>query len=110
MGDGFDLVPVGQGFASLTAPSKRLEADITAGLVHHDGNPVLAWMVANAAAEEDAAGNIKPSRQRSTEKIDGVAAWCDALFAWAGASRAEGSFVSAYAGLTVEEILERMRT
>jgi phage terminase large subunit-like protein len=39
-------------------------------------------MVANAAAEMDAAGNVKPSRDKSGEKIDRVAAWCDALFAW----------------------------
>lgn len=79
----FDVVEVGQGFASLSAPAKRLEADIAAGFVHHDGNPVLRWMVANAVASEDAAGNIKPDRERSTEKIDGVAAWLDALFALA---------------------------
>ena len=66
-------------------PAKRIEADIAAGLVHHDGNPVLRWMVANAAATQDAAGNIKPDREKSAEKIDGVAAWCDALFAWATA-------------------------
>ena len=35
-------------------------------------------------AEMDAAGNIKPSRDRSSEKIDGVAAWCDALYVWMG--------------------------
>jgi phage terminase large subunit-like protein len=79
------LQPVGQGFASLAGPAKRLEGDIAAGLVHHDGNPVLAWMVANAVAAQDAAGNVKPDRARSADKIDGVAAWCDALFAWAGA-------------------------
>ena len=83
--EGFEVLEVGQGYASLSAPAKRLEADIASGLVHHDGNPVLRWMVANAAVSEDAAGNIKPDRERSADKIDGVAAWCDALFAWAGA-------------------------
>jgi phage terminase large subunit-like protein len=96
MGDGFDLLPVGQGYASLTAPAKLLEGHVAGGLVHHDGNPVLAWMVANAVAEIDAAGNIKPSRERSSAKIDGVAAWCDALFAWANAGPEEEAFVSVY--------------
>ena len=94
--EGFDVVEVGQGYASLSAPAKRLEADIAAGLVHHDGNPVLRWMVANAVASEDAAGNIKPDREKSADKIDGVAAWCDALVAWAGAEAAEKPFVSVY--------------
>ena len=82
---GLDVLEVGQGYASLSAPAKRLEADIAAGLVHHDGNPVLRWMVGNAVAVEDAAGNLKPDRERSSEKIDGLVAWCDALFAWANA-------------------------
>jgi phage terminase large subunit-like protein len=77
-----NVVEVGQGYASLSAPAKRLEADIAAGYVHHDGNPVLRWMVGNAVATQDAAGNLKPDRERSSEKIDGVAAWCDALYAW----------------------------
>lgn len=81
-GDGFEMVPVGQGFASLSAPAKDLEGHVASGLIHHDGNPVLRWMVANAVAEQDPAGNIKPARDKSNEKIDGVAAWCDALFAW----------------------------
>ncbi len=81
--EGFEVVEVGQGYASLSAPAKRLEADIAAGLVHHDGNPVLRWMVANAGASQDAAGNIKPDRARSSDKIDGVAAWLDALVAMA---------------------------
>lgn len=79
-GVGFEVVEVGQGYVSLSAPAKRLEADIAKGLVHHDGNPVLRWMVSNAVASEDAAGNIKPDKDKSNERIDGVAAWCNALF------------------------------
>ena len=94
--EGFEVVEVGQGYASMSAPAKRVEADIAGELVHHEGNPVLVWMVANAAAEEDPAGNIKPSKEKSIEKIDGVAAWCDALFAEANADL-EDDFESAYA-------------
>jgi phage terminase large subunit-like protein len=93
--EGLEVVEVGQGYGSLSAPAKKLEADIATGLIHHDGNPVLAWMVANAVAEQDPAGNIKPSRDKSTEKIDGVAAWCDALFAWAN-GEVEEDFTSVY--------------
>jgi phage terminase large subunit-like protein len=79
--EGIEVVEVGQGFASLTAPAKQVEADIAAGFVHHDGNPVLSWMVANASAAQDAAGNIKPDKDKSNERIDGVAAWVDAVYA-----------------------------
>ena len=95
-GDGFDMLPVGQGYASLTAPAKQLEGHIAAGFVHHDGNPVLRWMVGNAVAEIDAAGNIKPSRERSSHKIDGIAAWCDALFAMTAAPPEEDHGPSIY--------------
>jgi len=103
---GFEVVEVGQGFASLSAPAKRLEADIAAGLVHHDGNPVTAWMVANAAAATDPAGNIKPDREKSSEKIDGVAAWCDALFALANIER-EDEFVSVYETRGIDWVSDR---
>jgi len=45
---------------------------------------------------------LKPSREKSTDRIDGIAAWCDALFARhvAGEPRDE---VSAYE--TVRTIL-----
>jgi phage terminase large subunit-like protein len=82
-GDGLELVAVGQGYWSMSSPAKLLEGQLAARLVHHDGNPVLRWMVANAVAEMDPAGNLKPSKPRSSERIDGVSAWCDALFVWA---------------------------
>jgi phage terminase large subunit-like protein len=72
MGDGFEVVPFGQGFASMSAPSKEFERLITANELQHDGNPVLRWMVSNVSISSDAAGNIKPARDKSTEKIDGV--------------------------------------
>ena len=78
-GDGFELVPVGQGYASLSAPAKRLEADIAAGLVHHDGNPVLTWNVSNAMAVSDPAGNRKIDKSKSRFRIDGVVAMAMAL-------------------------------
>jgi phage terminase large subunit-like protein len=52
---------------------------LLAGKVRHGGNPVLRWMASNVAVEEDAAGNIKPSRKRSAEKIDGIVAFVSAL-------------------------------
>lgn len=77
--EGLTVVPVGQGYASLAAPSKELERLLLSGNVMHDGNPVMKWNVANVAKEEDAAGNIKPSKRKSTERIDGVVSLVTAL-------------------------------
>jgi phage terminase large subunit-like protein len=70
--DGFNVVMFGQGFASMNAPSKKLETLLIGHKLIHFGNPVLRWMAGNAAAETDAAGNVKPSKKKSTEKIDGI--------------------------------------
>jgi phage terminase large subunit-like protein len=72
--DGFTLVKMRQGFPSLTAPTKSLEKAILSKTLRHDGHPVLRWNVSNVAVESDAAGNIKVSKEASTERIDGVAA------------------------------------
>jgi phage terminase large subunit-like protein len=73
-GDGFEVVMFGQGFASMSSPSKMLEAFLLDRKIAHGGQPVLRWMASNVAAEVDAAGNIKPSKRRSSEKIDGIVA------------------------------------
>ena len=78
-GDGFEVFAFGQGFASTTGPAKDLERRIFGRTVNHAGNPVLRWMAANVAVEMDAAGNIKPSKARSTERIDGIVAALMAL-------------------------------
>ena len=72
--DGFVVVEVRQGFASLSAPAKSLERAILSRRLRHNGHPVLRWCVSNVALETDAAGNIKPSKSKSTERIDGVVA------------------------------------
>ncbi len=71
---GLTMVQMGQGFASMSAPMKELEKLILSKRLAHGGNPVLAWMADNLVAREDPAGNIKPDREKSTEKIDGMVA------------------------------------
>ena len=73
------MVPVRQGFATLSAPSKLLETLVSDRKLNHGGNPVLRWMASNCMVEVDANENIKPSKKRSTEKIDGIAALVTAL-------------------------------
>jgi phage terminase large subunit-like protein len=68
------LVQFGQGFASMSAPTKEVERMVLAGELAHGGNPVLTWMASNVAIKSDPAGNAKPDKEKSTERIDGVVA------------------------------------
>ena len=77
--DGFDVVPFGQGFYSMAAPSAEFERRVNRGEILHGDNPVMRWMASNVTVRMDPAGNIKPDKQRSTEKIDGVVAAIMAL-------------------------------
>lgn len=78
-GDGFTVVPMGMGFKDMSPPMKELYKLLLEGKFIHGGNPVLRWMAGNVVAEIDAAENIKPSKKKSTEKIDGIVAWIMAL-------------------------------
>jgi phage terminase large subunit-like protein len=70
------MVMFGQGFRSMSAPSKQLEALVMSRKLHHDNNPVMRWMASNCAIQTDPAGNIKPTKdeKKSTGKIDGIVA------------------------------------
>ena len=76
---GFTVVPFGQGFKDMSPPSKELMKLALEGKLAHGGHPVLSWMVDNIHVRTDPAGNIKPDKQKSTEKIDGVVATIMAL-------------------------------
>ncbi|MBK8799617.1 MAG: terminase large subunit [Anaerolineales bacterium] len=78
-GEGLTMVQMGQGYASMTAPTKELGRLVLSGKLAHGGNPVLRWMADNVTVEQDAAGNIKPSKSKSREKIDGIVAGTMAL-------------------------------
>jgi phage terminase large subunit-like protein len=71
-GDGLTLVPMRQGFVTFNAPSKELEKMVLGRTFRHGGNPVARWCASNVMLEQDAAGNIKPSKAKSTEKIDAI--------------------------------------
>ena len=73
------LVQFGQGFASMSAPMKELEKLILGHQLAHGNNPVLTWMADNLVARQDPAGNIKPDKDKSREKIDGIVALIMAL-------------------------------
>ena len=78
-GEGLPVEQVRQGFLSLSGPSKELERLLLDQQFEHGGHPLLRWCAANVAIETDAAGNIKPSKAKSTERIDGIAALVTAM-------------------------------
>ncbi len=72
--DGFTVVPFGQGFASMSPPTKALMNLTLEKKIAHGGNPVLRWMIDNIMIRTDPAGNIKIDKAKSTEKVDGAVA------------------------------------
>ena len=78
-GEGFTIVPFGQGFSSMSAPTKEFYRLLMEGRIIHGGNPVLRWMAGNVVIDTDPAGNIKVTKAKSKEKIDGIVAAIMAL-------------------------------
>ena len=76
---GMTMVQFGQGFASMSPPMKDLERMVLSKKIIHGNNPVLTWMADNLIARVDPAGNIKPDKEKSREKIDGIVALIMAL-------------------------------
>lgn len=92
-GLGFLVVPFGQGFKDMSPPSKELMKLTLEQKLAHGGHPVLWWMMDNIFVRTDPAGNIKPDKEKSTEKIDGAVA---AVMALDRAIRNGGSAGSVY--------------
>lgn len=91
---GLTVVKFRQGFASMSPAMKEFQRLLMLHRICHDNNPVLGWMADNLVASEDPAGNIKPDKGKSTERIDGMVALIMGLGRAVLNSDAEGS--SAY--------------
>ena len=72
--DGFTMVEFGQGYKSMSPPTKELLKTILSGKLRHGGHPVLRWMADNVVVTMDAAENVKPDKSKATERIDGIVA------------------------------------
>lgn len=92
---GLPVVAFGQGFASMSPAAKDFETLVLNQKLKHDGNPVLRWAMGNVSIQTDPAGNIKPSKERSSEKIDPAVAGIMAV-ARARLESAAGSGTSVY--------------
>jgi phage terminase large subunit-like protein len=55
-----------------SGPSKVLERLVLGHELIHGGNPILRWMASNAAIEIDKNENIRPVKDKSTGRIDGI--------------------------------------
>ena len=71
-GEGVNVTGFGQGYGSMSSPSKQLENLVLSEKIRHASHPVLSWMAGNVAVQTDHQGNIKPSKAKSTERIDGI--------------------------------------
>ncbi len=76
---GMTMVQFGQGYASMSPAMKEFERHVLSGKLRHGNNPVLTWMADNLIARVDPAGNTKPDKEKSREKIDGMVALIMAL-------------------------------
>lgn len=73
------LVPFGQGYASMSAPTKELMNIVLSKKLEHGANPVLRWNADNMVVTPDPAGNLKPDKSKATQRIDGMVALIMAL-------------------------------
>lgn len=72
--DGFTVALFGQGFRSMSGPSKKLEELVVGRKLRHGGHPVLEAHAHAVEIKTDPAENIKPVKSRGGDRIDGVVA------------------------------------
>ena len=72
--EGLPIVMFGQGFFSMSSPSKELERLVISNSIHHGGHPVLREHAKVVSTVENPAGDIKPAKNKSTQRIDGIVA------------------------------------
>lgn len=70
--NGAAVVEFGQGFKSMSEPTKELEKLVIEKKIAHGGDPIMRWMASNMSIEIDPAANVKPSKKKSTDRIDGI--------------------------------------
>lgn len=95
--EGMPMIEVRQGMRTQSPALKEvkrliLKGKASAPLLEHGNNPVMRWMITNLAVDQDPAGNVKPNKAKSAEKIDGIAAMVSAM----SEAMLHETFVSAY--------------
>jgi len=95
--EGMPMVKVGQGVASMSPALKEIQRLILLGrrgapMLNHGGNPLMRWMVDNLAVATDPAGNVKPDKASSGDKIDGVSALANAVSEALGTAQVRSAY------------------
>jgi phage terminase large subunit-like protein len=72
--EGVSMVEFGQGFLSMGPASAEFMRLLIGRELRHGGNPVATWCASNVSARRDPAGNEKPDKERSNERIDAIVA------------------------------------
>lgn len=80
--EGLTMEPFGQGFGSMSTPAKEFERMIRGGQAATGKNPVARWANGNVVLDTNPAGDIKPNKHKSTEKIDPIFAAIMAVGGW----------------------------
>jgi phage terminase large subunit-like protein len=80
--DGMAVMPVRQGYRTLSPACKELEKMVMEGKLKHGGNPVLRWAINNVVIQADPNDNIRPVKNKATERIDPAVALIIAIAAW----------------------------
>ena len=71
---GCPVVNFDQSARAYNAPTLEFVRRMNAGTLRHDGNPVSRWQVNHCQRVEDSSGNVRPSKGKSADKVDGVVA------------------------------------
>lgn len=78
---GFNVGLVRQNGYALSAPLKEIERLLLNKRLQHPNHAVLTWNAANAKVEEGQMGDIRIVKDKSNQRIDGIVALANALFA-----------------------------
>lgn len=74
MDKGFEMIEIRQGIHTLSEPTKNFREEVYSGNVIHNNNPVLTWAIGNAVTRQDHNENIMLDKNKSTNRIDPIAA------------------------------------
>lgn len=72
--DGIPASVYRQTTQNMSFPMKEVESLVLEKRIHHDGNPVLTWMLSNVVCHVDVKENVFPRKERAENKIDGAVA------------------------------------
>lgn len=66
------VLACGMGYLSMAGPCLELERLLLERKLNHGGNPILRFMADCVSVKKDPAGNMKPDKDKSQGKIDGI--------------------------------------